>query len=58
MADDGTVLVSGRLLADIARALPDQPVDIFLDGPKLSVVCGSSRFSLQTMPVEDYPQLP
>lgn len=58
VADDGQVLVSGRLLADIARALPNKPVDVSVDGAKLSVTCGSSRFSLQTMPVEDYPALP
>ncbi len=56
VADEGEVLVSGRLLADIARALPNQPVDVSLDGSKLSLACGSSRFSLQTMPVEDYPR--
>jgi DNA polymerase-3 subunit beta len=58
IADEGQVLVSGRLLADIARSLPAKPVDVALDGAKLSVTCGSSRFSLQTMPVEDYPALP
>lgn len=58
VADDGSVLVSGRLLADIARALPHQPVEVTLDGSKVSLTCGSSRFSLQTMPVEDYPALP
>ncbi|MGI8435103.1 MAG: DNA polymerase III subunit beta [Nocardioidaceae bacterium] len=58
VADEGEVLVSGRLLADIARALPPRSVDVALDGAKLSVTCGSSRFSLQTMPVEDYPALP
>lgn len=58
VADDGNVLVSGRLLADIARALPHQPVDVALDGSKVALTCGSSRFSLQTMPVEDYPALP
>jgi DNA polymerase-3 subunit beta len=58
VADEGQVLVSGRLLADIARALPDQPVDVTLDGAKLSLTCGSSRFSLQTMPVAEYPALP
>lgn len=58
VADEGQVLVSGRLLADIARALPQQPVDVALDGAQLSLTCGSSRFSLQTMPVEDYPALP
>jgi DNA polymerase-3 subunit beta len=58
VADDGKVLVSGRLLADIARALPPKSVDVTLDGAKLSVVCGTSRFSLQTMPVDEYPALP
>lgn len=55
---EGTILVSGRLLADIARALPPQPVVFELDGTKVSVTCGSSRFSLMTMPVEEYPALP
>jgi DNA polymerase III subunit beta len=58
VADEGQVLVSGRLLADIARALPPQPVEVALDGSRLGLTCGSSRFSLQTMPVEDYPALP
>lgn len=58
VADDGQVLVSGRLLADIARALPPKPVDVVLDGAKLSLTCASSRFSLQTMPVSEYPALP
>lgn len=58
VADDGSVLVSGRLLADIARALPHQPVEVALDGSKVSLTCGLTRFSLQTMPVEDYPALP
>lgn len=56
--DDGKVLVSGRLLAEIVKALPHQPVDVSLDGSKVQVVCGSARFSLQTMPVDEYPQLP
>lgn len=55
---EGTILVSGRLLADIARALPPQPVVFELDGTKVSVTCGSSRFALMTMPVEEYPALP
>jgi len=58
VADEGQVLVSGRLLADIARALPQRPVELAVDGAKVSLTCGSSRFSLQTMPVEDYPALP
>ncbi len=55
---DGQALVSGRLLADISKALPPHPVDVTVEGSRLSLVCGSARFTLPTMPVEDYPRLP
>jgi DNA polymerase-3 subunit beta len=58
VADGGRTLVSGRLLADITRSLPAQPVEIMVDGARVSITCGSAKFSLPTMPVEDYPQLP
>ncbi|MBT0567738.1 DNA polymerase III subunit beta [Williamsia sp. CHRR-6] len=58
VADEGRVLVSGKLLADITRSLPSKPVDVSLDGTRVAISCGSSRFSLPTMPVEDYPTLP
>ena len=58
IGDPGRVLVSGRLLADITRALPSKPVDLVIDGSRATINCGNSRFSLPTMPVEDYPQLP
>lgn len=54
----GVALVSGRLLADISKALPAKPVDVELDGTKVVLTCGASRFTLLTMPVEDYPALP
>jgi DNA polymerase-3 subunit beta len=56
--EPGVVLVSGRLLAEITRALPAQPVDVVVEGAKAVVTCGSARFTLLTMPVEDYPTLP
>jgi len=56
--ESGTVLVSGRLLADISRSLPNRPVEISTDGVRVTVVCGSSRFTLPTLPVEEYPALP
>ena len=58
VADEGKALVSGRLLADICRSLPNKPVEMVIDGARVSLTCGSARFSLQTMPVEDYPTLP
>ncbi len=58
VAEAGTVLVSGRLLAEIARAMPAKPVDVALEGTRVVVTCGASRFTLLTMPVDDYPALP
>lgn len=58
VGEPGRMLVSGRLLADITRALPSKPVDLVVDGSRATINCGNSRFSLPTMPVEDYPQLP
>ncbi len=58
IATPGSVLVSGRLLSDITRALPAKPVEVSVDGTRVALTCGSARFSLPTMAVEDYPALP
>lgn len=58
VAGAGEVLVSGRLLADITKALSNKPVDVSVEGSRVLITCGSAKFSLPTMPVEDYPQLP
>jgi DNA polymerase III subunit beta len=55
---DGAALVSGRLLAEITKALPAKPVDVAAVGSHVEITCGSARFTLPTMPVEDYPTLP
>jgi DNA polymerase-3 subunit beta len=55
---DGAALVSGRLLAEITKALPAKPVEVAAVGSHVELVCGSARFTLPTMPVEDYPTLP
>ncbi|OBJ53347.1 hypothetical protein A9W94_01840 [Mycobacterium asiaticum] len=49
IASPGSVLVSGRLLSDITRALPNKPVDFYVDGNRVALTCGSARFSLPTM---------
>ncbi|MFE3187537.1 DNA polymerase III subunit beta [Nocardia sp. NPDC059240] len=58
VGEPGTVLVSGRLLTEIARALPAYPVELFADDARLEIVCGPTRFELPLMAVEDYPELP
>jgi DNA polymerase III subunit beta len=56
--EEGTALVSGRLLAEITRSLPARPVQISSDGARATLTCGSATFTLLTMPSEDYPSLP
>ncbi|MEV1315332.1 DNA polymerase III subunit beta [Micromonospora arborensis] len=58
VTDPGTVVVAARLLAAITKALPHKPVELAAVGAHLELVCGSARFTLPTMPVEDYPALP
>jgi DNA polymerase III subunit beta len=56
--EQGKVLVSGRLLADIASRLPNAPVSFSTDEGRILVSCGSANFTLLSMPVEEYPTLP
>ncbi len=58
VSEGGTVLVLGRLLADICRNLPDRPIEVATEGTKVQLTCGSSQFSLLRMPHEEYPTLP
>jgi DNA polymerase-3 subunit beta len=57
-AEAGRVLVPGRLLADITRSLPAQPVEVATEGSRVTVSCGTTSFALPTMPVDEYPTLP
>jgi DNA polymerase III subunit beta len=56
--EEGSALVSGRLLAEISRSLPSRPVQISSDGGRAVLTCGSSTFTLLTMPEDEYPALP
>lgn len=58
VTEPGTVLVLGRLLAEISRSLPNKPIDVSVDGTKVQLTCGSARFTLMTMPTGEYPSLP
>ncbi len=54
----GEILVQGKMLSEIVRALPHKTVSVTLEGAKVEILCGSSRFTLATLPVEEYPLLP
>lgn len=55
---EGSVLVSGRLLSEIASKLPPADVDITEEEDRVILTCGSSKFSLPAMPVDEYPEIP
>jgi len=54
----GKVLVPGRLLAEIARALPNKPITFTLDVSRVLVTAGAAKFTLPTLSVNEYPSLP
>lgn len=57
-AENYQVTASARKLQDILRALPEQ-AELMLEAQnnRLQVRSGKSRFSLQTLPAEDFPKL-
>jgi DNA polymerase-3 subunit beta len=57
-ADAKPVTVGARKLVDILRALPDgAEVTLQQQDKRLQVKAGKSRFTLQTLPAEDFPRL-
>ncbi|MFF7764269.1 DNA polymerase III subunit beta [Streptomyces griseorubiginosus] len=59
VTEPGTVLVSGRLLADITRVLKaKQPIGLALEGARMVLTSGATRYTLHTLPLEEYPALP
>jgi DNA polymerase III subunit beta len=57
---EGAVVVPGRLLLDIARALPDPEVAIEHgeDEGVVRITCGPSNYRLNTYSAADFPRLP
>src|SRR5215218_10225821 len=52
---DGSVVIPGRLLLDVVRALPKDEVTTEQD---VEVVSGPAKFHLRTLPLDDFPKLP
>ena len=58
VAETGTALVPGRLLAEITRSLPSRPVEFSAEADVLNLVCGGVEFGLVCLPLDEYPALP
>ena len=55
---EGEVTVPAKKLFDICRSLlPDTNIDFIVEKNKVLVKCGRSRYTLSTLPAEDYPNL-
>jgi DNA polymerase-3 subunit beta len=55
---DGAVTVGARKMQEILRSLPDTAeVSLVLEDKRLQVRAGKSRFSLQTLPADDFPRM-
>ncbi|MEN1941125.1 DNA polymerase III subunit beta [Luteimonas sp. MJ246] len=57
-AQDGEVTIPARKLFDIVRALPDgSKVTVSQAGDKITVQAGRSRFTLASLPANDFPSI-
>ena len=55
-SEPGEITVPARKLMDICKSLqPDALIDIRLDDQKIVIKSGRSRFSLSTLPANDFP---
>jgi DNA polymerase III subunit beta len=59
-ADDGAVVLPGRLLLDVVRALPAEDLTLAYRASEhdVELVSGQAKFHLRTLPLEDFPKLP
>ena len=54
----GSVLVLGKLLADITKSLPAAKTYLSTDESTMTITSGKSTFTMQLMPDAEYPDLP
>ena len=56
---EGTVCVNAKLFSEMIRRLPDEDVKLSTDDrSQMTIECGHSKFTISTMPGEDFPRLP
>lgn len=54
----GAITAPGRKLQELTRELPDEPVGMQARAHQLEITCGYSRFKLNGLPSEEFPNLP
>jgi DNA polymerase-3 subunit beta len=54
----GSVTLPAKKVADIAKELPDAPVELHSEGGRAVLTCGKAKFRLNTLPSDEYPSFP
>lgn len=55
---DGEITIPARKLFDIVKALPDgATIDVKLNGERVAINAGRSRFTLATLPASEFPTI-
>jgi DNA polymerase-3 subunit beta len=58
VSTQGAITVPAKKVADIAKELPDAPVELRSEGGRALLVCGNAKFRLHTLPSDEYPSFP
>lgn len=59
VAEPGKILIPGRMLAEVTKALPDRSfADLAAIDNEATITCGNLNYNLRLLPVGDYPKLP
>ncbi len=60
VVESGSITLPAKLLNDIVSRLPDEDITINVDADNtmVSIVCGSGRYQMHGLPVEEFPELP
>lgn len=56
--EEGTLVLSARLIGEIVRKLPDDIITFSANGLTVEIDCGMSHYSLQAIDPEEFPELP
>ncbi len=56
--EPGETVVSGRLITDIVKSLPDAAIQCSVESDRFNISCMNSSFSMTTMSPKDFPSFP
>ena len=56
--EEGATVVSGKVLSNVAKNLPDAAVTVEDDGTQTSLTCQRAHFRLNTLDPKDFPEFP